>query len=283
MAKYKGLVLTDLDGTFLNPIGKINEANIHALNKLNKYGIARAVCTGRTLNSAREVVPTELPFDFLIFSSGAGIAEFSNDKILCSHSLVSEEIQELTDFFIDKKVDFSVHFPIPDNHYFYWFSCGSEKSPDLISRLHYLKPFALEGTKEILSRLKTATQFLVIISDEYLSLFDEARRFFKHLSFVRATSPITPNYTWIEVFPDKTSKGTGAEWLSKYLELSREQTMSIGNDYNDIQMLDWTGTAYIMDNSPEDLKKRFRVAPSNQYDGFAYAVDNWLEEYLKNG
>lgn len=279
MTRYKGLVLTDLDGTFLNPKGKINEANINALEKLHKYNVASAVCTGRTLNSSREVVPRNLPFDFLIFSSGAGVAEFSNDKIICSHSLVSEEIQSLTDYFKSKKVDFSVHFPIPNNHFFYWFS-GSEKSPDLVSRLHYLKDFAIEGTDETISRMKTATQFLVIISDDYLALLDEAKSKFKHLSFVRATSPITPNYTWIEVFPDKTSKGSGAEWLCRYLGLTREQTMGIGNDYNDIQMLDWTGTAYIMENSPDDLKKRFRIAPSNDNNGFAYAVDSWLEKMI---
>ena len=278
--KYKGLVLTDLDGTFLNPFGKISEANIQALNKLHKFGIARAVCTGRTLNSAREVVPCSLPFDFLIFSSGAGISDFSKDNILCKHSLIAEDIIELTRFFKAKKVDFSVHFPIPDNHYFYWFS-GPEKSPDLISRLHYLKEFAIEGNDELVRRLTAATQFLIIIPDESLGLLDEAKNLFKHLSMVRATSPLTPNYTWIEVFPDKVTKGAGAEWLCKYLGLENNQTMSIGNDYNDIQMLEWTGTAYVMDNSPDDLKKRFKVCPSNEFDGFSKAVDQWLEDFFK--
>lgn len=278
--KYKGLVLTDLDGTFLNPTGGINEANLQALNKLHDYGIARAVCTGRTLNSAREVVPCNLPFDFLVFSSGAGISDFSKDNILCRHNLVAEDIINLKDFFKTKNVDFSIHFPIPNNHFFYWFS-GAVKSPDLISRLHYLKEFAIEGNDELVRRLTAATQFLIIIPDENLSLFDEARVRFKHLSFVRATSPLTPNYTWIEVFPDKVTKGTGAEWLCRHLNLSKEQTMSIGNDYNDIQMLEWTGRAYVMENSPEDLKKRFRVCPSNEFDGFAVAVEEWLNNMFQ--
>ena len=278
--KYKGLVLTDLDGTFLNTTGGINEANLQALKKLHDNGIARAVCTGRTLNSAREVVPCGLPFDFLVFSSGAGISDFSKDNILSRHSLVAEDIINLKEFFIAKNVDFSIHFPIPDNHFFYWFS-GPVKSPDLISRLHYLKEFAIEGNDELVRRLTAATQFLIIIPDEYLSLYDEAKSNFRHLSFVRATSPLTPKYTWIEVFPDKVTKGTGAEWLCRYLGLSKEQTMSIGNDYNDIQMLEWTGSAFVMENSPDDLKKRFKVCPSNEFDGFAVAVDEWLNHISK--
>ena len=277
---YKGLILTDLDGTFLNPTGGINKANIDALKKLHDYGIARAVCTGRTLNSSREVVPHNLPFDYLVFSSGAGISDFFKDNILCSHNLIAEDIINLTKYFRSKEIDFSVHFPIPDNHYFYWFS-GPKKSPDLISRLHYLREYAIEGSDELINKLGYATQFLAIINDDCLYLIDEAKARFKHLSFVRATSPLTPNYTWIEVFPDKVTKGTGAEWLCRHLGLARENTMSIGNDYNDIQMLEWTGTAFVMENSPEDLKKRFLVCPSNENDGFAVAVDIWLSKYFK--
>jgi Cof subfamily protein (haloacid dehalogenase superfamily) len=277
---YKGLVLTDLDGTFLNPTGGINKANIDALKKLHDNGIARAVCTGRTLNSSREVVPPDLPFDYLVFSSGAGVSDFAKDNILCSHNLISEDIINLTKYFRSKNIDFSVHFPIPDNHYFYWFS-GPKKSPDLVSRLHYLREYAIEGSDELINKLGYATQFLAIINDDCLYLIDEAKSRFKHLSFVRATSPLTPNYTWIEVFPDKVTKGTGAEWLCRHLGLARENTMSIGNDYNDIQMLEWSGTAFVMENSPEDLKKRFLVCPSNEKDGFAVAVDLWLNDHFK--
>ena len=70
--KYNGLLFTDLDGTLLNSKSKISNENIEALNFLREHNIACAVCTGRTLNSSREVVPVGLPFDYLIFSSGAG-------------------------------------------------------------------------------------------------------------------------------------------------------------------------------------------------------------------
>ena len=34
-------------------------------------------------------------------------------------------------------------------------------------------------------------------------------------------------------------------------------------------------------NSPDDLKKRFKVCPSNEFDGFAVAVDEWLNHIFK--
>lgn len=272
---YKGLMLTDLDGTFLNPVGKINQANLDALELLHQNGIARAVCTGRTLDSSREVVPRNLPFDYLIFSSGAGICKFANEEILCRHELSHNDILVLTDYFRDKQVDFSVHFPIPDNHFFYWFS-GPTKSLDLISRLHWLKDFAIEGNEELINNLKSATQLLAIVKDEQLYMLDELRESYKHLSFIRATSPLNQGYTWIEVFPKDVSKGKGAEWLCNYLNIPWENTVSLGNDYNDIHMLEWTATSYIMENSPEDLKKRFRVTLSNADDGFAAAIKQWL-------
>lgn len=268
-------MLTDLDGTFLNPVGKINQANLDALELLHKHGIARAVCTGRTLDSSREVVPRNLPFDYLIFSSGAGICEFANEKILCRHELSKADILLLTNYFREKQIDFSVHFPIPNNHFFYWFS-GPVKSPDLISRLHWLKEFAIEGNDELINKLESATQLLAIVNDEQLYMFEELRNSFRHLSFIRATSPLNQGYTWIEVFPKDVSKGKGAEWLCNYLSIPWENTVSLGNDYNDIHMLEWTATSYIMDNSPEELKARFKTAPSNADDGFAVAIKQWL-------
>ncbi len=66
--KYKGAIFTDLDGTFLDPAGKVSTRNIEALKLLHLNSIARVDCTGRILNSPGEVAPQNLPFDFLIFS-----------------------------------------------------------------------------------------------------------------------------------------------------------------------------------------------------------------------
>ena len=277
--KYKGAIFTDLDGTFLDPTGKVSTKNIDALNLLSKHNIARVVCTGRTLDSSGEVAPQHLPFDFLIFSSGAGICNFSDRKILCKHEIAHNDIVALADFFLQKQLDFSIHFPIPKNHFFYWYS-GPTKSADLISRLHYLKDFAVEGTTTHIKEMKSATQFLAIVHDSMIeSVIKEAQNSFANLSFIRATSPLNQNYSWIEVFPKDINKGSGANWLCNYLGISKSHAMAIGNDYNDIHMLEWASpNSYIMADSPKELLEKFKIAPTNAEDGFATAVTQWLQQ-----
>lgn len=276
MQNYKGLMLTDLDGTFLNETGKINMENIEALKLLGKHKVARAACTGRTLNSAREVVARNLPFDFLVFSSGAGICNFADDKVICRHEITQPEIKELAEFFRNKNLDFSIHFPIPENHRFYWYS-GKVMTPDLVSRLHYLAEFAVKGSDKECLGMQSATQFLAICPDLRINeTIEEARNLFSNLSFIRATSPLNEGYSWIEVFPANINKGSGGDWLCKTFDIPLNKTMSIGNDYNDIHMLEWAETPFIMANSPDELKKRFNVVPSNSENGFAVAVKQWL-------
>lgn len=52
-------------------------------------------------------------------------------------------------------------------------------------------------------------------------------------------------------------KGTGVADLCAYLGISPENVMAIGDNYNDIPMLDIAGCPVIMDSAPEELKKRY--------------------------
>lgn len=268
---HRGMVLTDLDGTFLNSTGKISEANLETLQTLGQHGVIRVAATGRTLHSAREVVHHALPFDYLVFSTGAGICAFADDQIMCSHELGETDIQALAEFFLDCGVDFSIHHPIPENHRFHWFA-SQNPSPDLLSRLKYLKDFAVQGDYRKISR---ATQFLAI-SLNGLEIIDKLRIKFPHLSIIRATSPLDGKHIWIEVFPAEASKGMAASWLCQKLGIHQRHTMSIGNDYNDVAMLEWTHQSFVVANSPADMRQRFQGAPCNDDHGFAVAANDWL-------
>ena len=269
----KGMILTDLDGPLLNSAGKISEENLAMLLELGRQNVVRVAATGRNLHSARQVVDHSLPFDYLIFSTGAGISAFADDKILCAHELPAHYIQALAKFFIASSVDFSIHHPIPDNHLFHWFAAPQPTS-DLLTRLAHLKDFASQGPYELINR---ATQFLAISLDG-LGIIAELQNLFPHLSIIRTTSPLDRTHVWIEVFPAAASKGHAARWLCNELGIDKRNTMSIGNDYNDLAMLEWTAHGYVVANGPEDLRRRFSPAPANDEHGFAAAAKLWLTE-----
>ena len=52
-------------------------------------------------------------------------------------------------------------------------------------------------------------------------------------------------------------KGTGIRALCAAVSVSPQEVLAIGDNYNDLPMLELVGAPYIMDNAVEDLRRRF--------------------------
>ena len=81
------LVATDLDGTFLRNDKSISAENIIALHSLGEKKIIRVIATGRNLKKTLEVISPETPFDYIVFSSGAGVYDHRQNKLLYHQNL----------------------------------------------------------------------------------------------------------------------------------------------------------------------------------------------------
>lgn len=267
------MMLTDLDGTLLNSKRRISPKNFSKFSLLKQQGITRVAATGRSVYSVRQVLPTDFPIDFLIFSSGAGIMDWKTGNIIRSRSLQKEDIQKVADFFLEHELDFSIHDPIPDTHYFYWYGTSTPNT-DFLERLHIYRKFARQWDHRM---LESASQLLAI-TDNHQKILSKIRNNFEHLNIIRTTSPLNLSSVWIEVFPADVSKGTAAEWLCNELNVDPKLCMSIGNDFNDLAMLEWAHKSFVMQNAAEELKRNFEIVPDNDNDGFSCAIDNWLKD-----
>jgi hydroxymethylpyrimidine pyrophosphatase-like HAD family hydrolase len=50
----------------------------------------------------------------------------------------------------------------------------------------------------------------------------------------------------------------------------------VGNDYNDLDLLEWAGSSFVVANAPPDLTDRFPTVASNDDCGVAEAITRWL-------
>ncbi|HIM71160.1 MAG TPA: HAD family phosphatase, partial [Gammaproteobacteria bacterium] len=96
------------------------------------------------------------------------------------------------------------------------------------------------------------------------------------LTVIRTTSPLDHHSTWLEIFPGNVSKSKSACWLCGELNLDTRQTVTIGNDYNDIDLLEWGACSYVVGNAPGDLRDQFTPVSSHDDNGFTQAVNRWL-------
>jgi Cof subfamily protein (haloacid dehalogenase superfamily) len=268
------MVVTDLDGTLLNSDEMVSHSDMQTLKKLGENGVIRVIATGRSPYSFSKVIPQDFPIDYLIFSSGAGAIEWKENRILYTTQIDSKEVQGVVEELVAHKVDFMVHEPIPTNHRFLYHQ-SSNTNLDFIRRVQlysqYCQPY-IPG----IAYNSNATQILVVLPCD-VEWFEVLKEKFPNLKVIRATSPLDGHSIWMEIFRSDVSKAYGIKWLCQNLAIKQNELMAIGNDYNDMDMLNYTPHSFMVNNAPDELKRQFRVVRSNNESGFSDAVGRMIK------
>ncbi|MDP4186052.1 MAG: HAD hydrolase family protein, partial [Bacteroidota bacterium] len=122
MMQHFKIVFTDLDGTLLTDDKQISKEDRISLDRLGEYGVLRVAATGRNLDKVRDVVPESIPLDYVIFSSGAGVFDWRNNKLIDKRNLNEAQTRELKEFFVENDISFFVFEAVPDNQWMFYFS-----------------------------------------------------------------------------------------------------------------------------------------------------------------
>ena len=271
------LVATDLDGTFLKNDKTISEKNLEMLHALGEKDILRVVATGRNLKKTMDVIPPDVPFDFIVFSSGAGVFDWKQKKMLFQQNMSKEIVQEIADFLVSLDLNFHLFKPVPEN-YKCWYYKGNVACTEFERYFDFQQAFA--EPLMIGQKLNSeACQFLVVFPNNMESFFKLKQEFeerFPDVKVVRTSSPLETGYIWMEIFHQSVSKGNGVKFICDTLKIDHDCTLGIGNDFNDLDLLEFTYYSYLVDNSPEELKDRFLMARSNEENGFASVVQKHI-------
>jgi len=86
----------------------------------------------------------------------------------------------------------------------------------------------------------------------------------------------------LDLLPPGVSKGWALERLAKRLDIDRKETMAIGDNWNDVNMLEWAAQGVVMSNAAADLRsmaklRGWKQAPPNDEDGVAVMLETVLK------
>lgn len=267
------MVITDLDGTLLQSDQSISPKDRETLEKLGVLGVCRVAATGRNLFKIRQVLNEDSPFDYVIASSGAGIMDWKTQKLIRALSIPASTTGEIIHFLISENQNFKVSRELPDNHNFGWWE--SYDCPELKRYVAHHRKFG-DAVKIDPAQPFISSQLLMFFpreSDKFELFKEKIQSAFPDLSLIRTTSPLDPDYTWMEIFPKGVSKAHGIEEICRITGINRANTLGIGNDFNDLEMLDFTHHSYVVDNAPEELKLKYLISLAHSDDGFSHAVN----------
>ena len=271
-----GLFAADMDGTLILPDRGFHQRDIDALEALGEMGILRVVATGRSpFSFYRMMGKRVLPIDYLALSSGAAIQDYRSGKYLRSLSMTCEDTAFAVEILTELGYDFCLQRAIPENHVF-TYKYTSESNPDMERRIAYYpghcRPIR-SGDENVVS-----TQIVVIVPPDRTESVLEAvtERLGDSYNVLRTTSPLDGESLWVEVFPRGISKSEGVAWIAGENGLTGKDCAAVGNDYNDHDLLEWVGSAFVVENSPVHLRTRFCEVPSGADGGVAEAARLWL-------
>lgn len=271
------LVATDLDGTFLGNDKSVSSENLEALRLLGERGIVRVIATGRNLMKTREVILPEVPFDFIVFSSGAGVYDCNNNELVYHQNMDGQVTGKLTDFLIKRDLNFHVFRAVPEN-YRCWYHRGSLPCIEFENYVEYHQMYS-EPLPAHFRINSDACQFLVVFPNDlnrFLSFKEDVESTFNGIKVVRTSSPLETGYIWMEIFHEAVSKGNGVKFICDSLGIGHEFTLGIGNDFNDLDLLEFTRYSYVVENGPQELKSRFLATCQNTESAFAKVVNRHI-------
>lgn len=275
---YKGILFTDLDGTIKPGTGQdYCRADLEALKKLGRQGWYRVVATGRSLFGFVKAWEPGLEFDALIYSSGAGLCLWKPSgpgRFLSGHTFTQAQAARAIKAALSLGRGFYAYHAPPDSHHFFYHHTelvpkGFQSRIGIFNQQSspWLGFGREDAAGEGLSQLLIMAPF-----KEADQIEGEFNLLSPGLSVLRSSSPFGDDSLWLEIFPPGVSKGQAAAALADELGLGAEDSVALGNDYNDRDLLSWAGRSFVTEDAPAELTDLYPTIPSAGLGGLALAA-----------
>lgn len=265
-------LFTDLDGTLLNSQGKISEGNQAAIDKLRKAGHHIVLTTGRPLASAikqANVLGLIGKGCFLIAFNGGVLYDLEKKCVISRTVMPLYLVFEI----FDEANRRSIHIQT----YSETKVLVEPRCANTITE-KYCKRLGMEY--EVIPDVRTLTRdpekILLIdtntrdILNQFIS--DLYPRYTNELDFFYSSQEL------LEIVPKGVNKGTAIRNVADYLGIKVENTISVGDEANDIPMLKSAHYGIAMKNaSPAVLAEIQLVSENdNNHDGVAEIIEKYL-------
>lgn len=273
------LIVTDLDGTFLNSNHvTIPKENIEAFKRAHEMGIKVAIASGRT-KILTDYLVEQLPFlDYLITSNGAITYDLKTGKVVCSTLMNNTQSVEIFNILNDYGLPYEIYFDgdCYMNSSSYALFDDKHVAPHIYN---LLKDFIREVLSlEILLNGKGMEKLNIMsLSSEQRIELEE--KIAKTGSVAFASSfPIVKGVNGnLEMTDVNATKGFAVKRLCESLGISKENVMCFGDGENDCSMLEYADYSFAMANGNDLAKNTAKfVTDTNDNFGVAKAIRQYV-------
>ena len=270
------LIASDLDGTIIDNRHTIPEANLKAINDLQKANIPFVVCTGKTYSISKDICKN-LHARFGIFGNGSQIIDLSTGEEISRKILTLDELMSC--FSIIEKYNLHVHAYTENG-----VVTTNLEYMDLRNSILFPGKINFEIVKSVFDYIKkennTVLKLIISSSSNLLNVKEELEKS-TNLTITHICKKgrykdkiIDKEYEYLDISPLNVSKGNALDILREYLELKKEDILSVGDNINDIDMFRASGIGAAINGSYDEVKNVADYVTVNSAEdaGFAEAI-----------
>lgn len=268
---YK-VIFADIDGTLRNSKREITGRTKDDIKKLRTKGIQVVLCSGRPRCEVERVSRECGASRYIISSNGAELYDYISKRVLYKDLVNIDAIEKLYKIIEKTDCTFVMH-------------SGNIR---IVNKLKYNDHTEIVPSKGIISAAYDNDIMQCTIIGKELEKMKTIRSQILEVSGVRianeskcfANKEILPNDSiYCDVVDKNVSKGFAAKKLCELLKIQKEETIGIGDSYNDLEFLEYVGYSVAMKNAIEGLKEKVDyVTNTNDLDGAA----EFFEKILNN-
>ncbi|HEX3644533.1 MAG TPA: HAD-IIB family hydrolase [Vicinamibacterales bacterium] len=272
------LLAIDIDGTLLDSHGRLPDAHRDALVDASALGLEVALVTGRSYHFTGAVVE-RLPIPLTLIVNNGAVVKRKTGETELRHVLARDAARQVLDRTRHLEDSVAVVFDRPDERQIV-FERMDWSHPNRRGYYDKNKAFITRAASPLRDSLtEDPIQLMFNGSVEPMRALVMALRAMPIADrfTVAITEYVARDFSLVDVNAAGCSKGTTlAAWVARR-GWTPAEVAAFGDNMNDVEMLDFAGTAFVMDNATEALKSRgYRRAASNDQDGLAAAVRSCL-------
>lgn len=257
-------IATDMDGTLLDKDGRLPPDFFDVFQQLEQRDIMFAAASGRQYYSLLQTFSAVK--DRIMFIAENGTLVMHQGEELYSCTIDIESIHRIIK---EARLIEGAHIVL----------CGKQSA-----YVETQAPKALEEIKKYYHRCDYVKDLLEV-EDEFIKVaichFDGSQEFIYpsiNAKFDVDHKVVVSAKIWLDVMNINASKGDAIKYLQDKLKFSFEQTMSFGDYFNDIEMLQASFHSYAVENAHEKVKTYARFsAPSNLEHGVMKVIRDHLD------
>lgn len=256
---FPDLIALDVDDTLVPHLGTVNDRVIDALSRAQAAGIMVTLATGRTISTTAPVARAAGLDGWMVCSNGAVLATVEPETVI---DTITFDPKPALDFLVTELPD--AVFAVEDIHGVFH-----------TTRLFGAGALGLSIREVPFEHLLTDPVVrLVVRSDEH------ADTGLGHIAAQLGMHSVifgVGETAWMDIGPRGVNKATMLAELCTRLDINHARTLTVGDFWNDIEMLRWAGTGIAMGSAPDAvLAAADAVTSATPGDGVAEVIDALL-------